>query len=113
MGKVRPEGLKDYFRELLSGPSAHYRVYLFLVTDQNFTPQPVPVDEGVIDQWGRSAHAYLAPRIAKLRTNPGTRVQLYVYELQDKKSEDRGRVQAALGESASFRSHAAALGLRP
>ena len=87
-------GFRDYLISLLAGEQGRFRVFVFVVTDQAFTPGRFPATQTDVERWETSGGFSLPRDLAAERASRGTRIKLLIYEFLANRGRRGGVVQA-------------------
>jgi hypothetical protein len=112
MGKLPSEGgLLQYIQDLFVGEAGRFRLFCFLVTDQDPTPADYKATQMDIDRWRSSGRLVLSTSTANTKLRRGTKVWLLVYEFENTKAKG-GNLVAPEQDGLSINSHFSYLGLK-
>ena len=104
-------GFFDYIRNLFSGDDGHFRLFAFMVTDQDFQPQSNFATEENLNTWSSLGRPYMSRSLAAIAPSKNTRVWLMTYEFVCSHSKG-GTLVSDVDGAFSFAVHKEFLGLR-
>lgn len=105
------DGFMEYIANLFAGDEGRFRLFAFLVTNQDPVPANYKATQMDIDRWRTSGRLFLSRQMSQAQTLPGTKVWLLVYEFEQSKSKG-GKLVAPDQDGLSFSKHAAFVGVR-
>ena len=88
------QGLWPYLGALLWGERGRFRLFVFAVTNQRFTPDTLPPSAEDIERWGTKGTQALPSAIGSKATPRRTTITLLVYEFEANAGRGGGVVQA-------------------
>jgi hypothetical protein len=72
----------DYLKALFTAASGHFRVIVFVVTDQAFTEGPTPPSQDTAQNWPNGGTNILPPAIASAKQSKYVAVTALIYEFE-------------------------------
>jgi hypothetical protein len=81
------QGVWPYVEEFLWGEGGRFRIFVFAVTNERFTPDTSPPTQTDIDRWQTKGTLALPQSIGAKRASASTRITLLIYEF----TANRGR----------------------
>ena len=95
-------GFWDYVTTFFQGERGRFRVFVFVVANELFTPARFKATQTDIERWGSNGTLNLPSSIARRTAARGTRLTLLIYEFEN--SQDRaGGVEQSRNRTPSIR----------
>lgn len=104
-------GLLRYVTALFAGEEGRFRLFTFLVTNQEPVPADYKASQMDIDRWKTSGRLFLSRQMSAAKVRPGTKVWLLVYEFEQSRSKG-GKLVAPEQDGLPFSKHVAILGIQ-
>ncbi|MET0373100.1 MAG: hypothetical protein ABW128_02445 [Rhizorhabdus sp.] len=112
LSKAPPSGnLFEYVRQLIQGDTGRFRVFVFIVSDQEPMPNAYVAKQVDLDRWKDNGRASLSRQTAMTSAPPDLRVWMLVYEFVSTNSK-LGDLVADNDGAFPFSVHSKFLGLR-